>query len=119
MSSTQYSGTQLFSHVIPFPAPVVAVPGVSVEATERFDHAVGALERVMDILAVAAGVWSAYWIGVTRINPGVVRYSRDGIVTVGVGFGLLVVLLLEKYGDYRPDISLLAVRETERLLRVQ
>ncbi len=33
-------------------------------------------------------------------------------------FGLMVVLLLEKHGEYRPYLSLLAVRETERLLRV-
>jgi exopolysaccharide biosynthesis polyprenyl glycosylphosphotransferase len=32
--------------------------------------------------------------------------------------GVLVVLLLEKYGEYRPYLSLLAVRETERMLRV-
>ncbi len=30
----------------------------------------------------------------------------------------MVVLLLEKHGEYRPYLSLLAVRETERLLRV-
>ena len=29
-----------------------------------------------------------------------------------------MVLLLDKHGDYRPCLSLLAVRETERLLRV-
>ena len=34
------------------------------------------------------------------------------------GFALLMVLLLDKHGDYRPCLSLLAVRETERLLRV-
>ena len=37
---------------------------------------------------------------------------------LGVGFALLIVLLLEKHGDYQPWLSLLAVRETERLLRV-
>ena len=30
-----------------------------------------------------------------------------------------MVLLLDKHGDYRPCLSLLAVRETERLLRLQ
>ena len=45
--------------------------------------------------------------------------TRNGSVLVtAAAFALLMVLLLDKYGDYRSCLSLLAVRETERLLRV-
>ena len=33
-------------------------------------------------------------------------------------FALLFVILLERHGGYRPYVSLLAVRDTERVLRV-
>ena len=83
-----------------------------------FDLAIGALERALDLLAVAGGILVAYWLGAMRIDHYATVCSTGAVLIAGVGFGLLVVLLLDKYGDYRPDISLLAVRETERLLRV-
>ena len=118
MSSTPYSGTQSLSPVIPFPARTGARAGISSEAGEWFDVATGALQRGMDLLAVATGIWAAYWISATRLEPTAVRYSSAAVLITAAGFGLLVVLLLDKCGDYRPDVSLLAVRETERLLRV-
>src|SRR5208283_6227724 len=47
-----------------------------------------------------------------------VRYSPSGVLLSAAAFGLLFVILLERHGGYRPYVSLLAVRETERILRV-
>ena len=116
MSSTSYSGTSSLGTVIPFPGGIARANG-SAEAAEWFDSAIGVLQRAMDLVAVALGVWAAYRIGATRMDH-TPTYSTSTVLSTAIGFGILVVLLLEKYGDYRRDISLLAVRETERLLRV-
>src|SRR5215831_9287140 len=118
MSSTSYTGTHSLSPVIPFPRPIASRAALSAEIAAWFDLAVGAIERGMDILAVAAGSCIAHWMGTMRIHAEATRYSTSAVVATAIGFGLLVMLLLDKLGDYRRDISLLAVRETERLLRV-
>ncbi len=45
-------------------------------------------------------------------------FSTAAVTEVAALLALMVVLLLEKHGEYRPYLSLLAVRETERMLRV-
>lgn len=83
-----------------------------------FDRAVGLLERVMDFVAVVATAEAAYWISSVWLPSTAGNYANNTILTTSAGFALLIVLLLEKHGDYQPWLSLLAVRETERLLRV-
>ena len=65
-----------------------------------------------------AAVWSAYWISAAWREGPRAHYANDAVLVTAAGFALLMVLLLDKHGDYRPCLSLLAVRETERLLRV-
>ena len=72
----------------------------------------------MDFLAVAAAAWSSYWIHAAWREGSRAHYSNDAVLVTAAGFALLMVLLLDKHGDYRSCLSLLAVRETERLLRV-
>jgi len=112
MSSTQFSGISAVSRVIPFPPREEAGVGAGL------DGLVGAIERLADFLAVSAGVWASYWMDVAVQGRAEGPFSNDAVLAAAAGFGLLVVLLLDKYGDYRPCLSLLAVRETERLLRV-
>ncbi len=45
-------------------------------------------------------------------------YAPWTILLCASGFALLFVFLLERHGGYRPCVSLLAIRETERVLRV-
>ena len=46
------------------------------------------------------------------------QYPASPVVLPAAGFALLFVILLERHGGYRPYVGLLAVRETERILRV-
>lgn len=72
----------------------------------------------MDFCAVVAAIWLAYWIHATWRGPVETQYSKNAVLAFAAGFAVVMVLLLEKHGDYRRCLSLLAVRETERLLRV-
>ena len=78
----------------------------------------GALERGFDFLAVLTAVYSAYglyiWLGLGKQ----VHYPARDVLVCSAGFALLFMVLLERHGAYRPYGSLLAVRETERVLRV-
>ena len=69
----------------------------------------------MDFCAVTMAVGTAsWWTGFTNET----QDSWERMVFSAASLGLLTVLLLDKHGDYRACLSLLAVRETERLLRV-
>jgi len=46
------------------------------------------------------------------------QYQASTVLLSAAAFALLFVILLERRGGYRPYVSLLAVRETERILRV-
>ena len=118
MSTTPYSSVPAISRVIPFPSRGEAPAGIRLGGVCRFDVAIGAIERLMDFLAVVAGVWGSYWVHAAWRERGGAHISNDAVLTAAAGFAVVVVLLLEKYGDYQPCLSLLAVRETERLLRV-
>ena len=118
MISTQYPGVASIRRVIPFPSRGEARTGARIDALGRFDAVIGAIERLMDFLAVVAGVWASNWAHAAWREQGGSHFSNEAVLTAAAGFALVMVLLLEKYGDYRPCLSLLAVRETERLLRV-
>lgn len=106
--------------VIPFPSAAPdSRPGASSMGTRRrLDSFFGLAERLLDFLAVMCAVllaWACYrWVHPHR-PPG---FSIGALLECAALFALVFVLLLEKHGEYRPYLSLLAVRETERLLRV-
>ena len=118
MSSTQYPNAAQLSSVISFPAQSGARPGAATDNLRRVEIAIGLMERLLDFLAVVAAVWSAYWIHDAWREGMQAHYANDSVLATAAGFALLIVLLLDKHGDYRACLSLLAVRETERLLRV-
>ena len=118
MSSTSYTGTSSLGRVIPFPAYSSVRTSSATEVLHRFEVAAGLLERAMDFCAVAVAVLLACRIDVAWRGPFGTHYSNQAVTVAASGFGMLMVLLLESSGDYRPCLSLLAVRETERLLRV-
>jgi len=110
MCSTPYPGTAQVNAVLAFPAGKLDRAERRSSAIQRFETIVGALQRVLDLCAVFAAVWAA----LTNVTA---DYSTHARLEACVGFSLLLVWLLEVYGFYRPCLSLLAVRETERLLR--
>ncbi len=118
MSSTQYPGATPLSPVILFPSQAEARTGIATENVRHVEIAVGLAERLLDFLAVVAAVWASYWIHAAWREGPQAHYSDEAVLITASGFALLMVLLLDKHGDYKPCLSLMAVRETERLLRV-
>ncbi len=114
MSSTSYPGTASLSPVIPFPSRTIDRAQWE-KSLHGFDAAVAAIERVTDFCAVVVAVEAAAW-WVRAANAA--HCSPERVMICAISLGVLIVLLLDKNGDYRPCLSLLAVRETERLLRV-
>jgi exopolysaccharide biosynthesis polyprenyl glycosylphosphotransferase len=106
--------------VIPFPstAPVSRRGAVAPSAPRPLTSLIGGIERLLDLASVVAGVLLPFAISAARRGHRVTAVSNAVVVEAAALFGLAVVLLLERYGEYRPYWSLLAVRETERLLRV-
>jgi exopolysaccharide biosynthesis polyprenyl glycosylphosphotransferase len=76
-----------------------------------------AAEHAFDFLAILGAIYFAY--GLYRVLGGdKAHYSASSLLACAAGFALMFVLLLERYGAYRPYLSLLGIRETERILRV-
>ncbi|MFZ0705935.1 MAG: exopolysaccharide biosynthesis polyprenyl glycosylphosphotransferase [Candidatus Korobacteraceae bacterium] len=106
--------------VVPFPPGTADGQGrtLAVSSPRRLPSILAVFERLLDWLAVVCGVLLPVEIYGLRHPEHLAGLSRAAVVEVAALFGLMVVLLLEKHGEYRPYLSLLAVRETERLLRV-
>src|SRR5271169_3160047 len=117
MGATQYPGAAPLSTVIPFPVRSESQTGAAGENVRRVELAIGLIERLLDFVSVMAGVCSACWIEAAWRGRPRVHSLNASVLLAAAGFGLVMVLLLDKHGDYRPCLSLLAVRETERLLR--
>jgi exopolysaccharide biosynthesis polyprenyl glycosylphosphotransferase len=106
--------------VVPFPS--AAADGqrgaLAVGAPRRLSSSITVVERSLDWLAVVCGVLLPLEFYRLRQPDLLADVSTLALTEVAALFALVVVLLLEKHGEYRPYLSLLAVRETERLLRV-
>ena len=75
-------------------------------------------ERCMDGLAVFVAIYCAYTVsGLVGIGSQA-TYSTSIVLLSAAAFALLFVMLLDRRGGYRPYVSLLAIRDTERILRV-
>src|SRR5271165_6032951 len=118
MSTTPYTNVAPLGSVIPFPYRAEQRAKTKATWLRRVDSGLAVVERVMDFAAVCVAVIASCKLTAGWSGYGDTGYAREAIGTVAVACGLLTVLLLERYGDYRPCLSLLAVRETERLLRV-
>src|SRR5271166_6091553 len=85
-------------------------------------HLVGALfnaaERCVDVAAIIAAVYCACALYRLLGLGSQMQYQASTVLLSAGAFAVLFVILMERRGGYRPDVSLLAVRETERILRV-
>src|SRR5271166_912393 len=77
-----------------------------------------AAERCVDVAAIIAAVYCACALYRLLGLGSQVQYQASTVLLSAAAFAVLFVILLERRGGYRPDVSLLAVRETERILRV-
>jgi exopolysaccharide biosynthesis polyprenyl glycosylphosphotransferase len=94
--------------------PSTAIPKIR----ERFELAVGILERTADLVAVASAATLAYaTYEFLRIGKNL-HYSAETVLLTILGFSVMFVLMLDHDGAYKQANSLLRIRETERVLRV-
>src|SRR5271166_3626593 len=91
---------------------------VVVESGRLLGVCLHATERVVDVLTIIAAVYCAYVLNRVLGSENQEQYPASAVLLSAAAFGLLFVILLERHGGYRPYVSLLAVRETERILRV-
>jgi len=77
-----------------------------------------AAERCTDVLAIITAVYCAYALYRLLGVGSQVQYPTSAVLLSAAAFALLFVILLERHGGYRSYVSLLAVRDTERVLRV-
>jgi len=77
-----------------------------------------AAEKLLDFFAVLGAVYVAHALYQALEPQRVTAYTPSTILFCAAAFALLFVFLLERHGGYRPSMSLLAIRETERILRV-
>ena len=75
-------------------------------------------EKLLDVSAVIAAVFVAN-AAYTLLEPDRAVYHSTSTIWLCAGsFALLFVFLFDRHGGYLPCVSLLAIRETERILRV-
>jgi len=88
------------------------------EWTGYLARALAGGEKLFDFVTVMAAIYTADALTLLlRSGTPEWRTSSALLFSAG-GFALLFVFLLERHGGYRPCLSLLAIRETERVLRV-
>jgi exopolysaccharide biosynthesis polyprenyl glycosylphosphotransferase len=75
-------------------------------------------EKSFDFLAVLSAVYLADVVYKALESEQAASYAPSNVFFCAAAFALLFVFLLERHGGYRPSVSLLAIRETERILRV-
>jgi lipopolysaccharide/colanic/teichoic acid biosynthesis glycosyltransferase len=111
MGLTPYPRAASLSQVLRFPRRNSGDAETRTASLRRFELSVGVAERVLDTFAGLAGVVLATFCVSRAVWP------IETLAVAGLVIGALMVGLLEIHGYYRPCLSLLAVRETERLLR--
>src|SRR5271169_6894252 len=77
-----------------------------------------AAERSVDMVAIVAAVYCACGLYRLLSAGSQLQYPPSALLILAAAFALLFVILLERHGGYRPYVGLLAVRDTERILRV-
>ncbi len=82
------------------------------------EKVVSSLERVLDFFTVAGAVSSSYFLYSIFTAGTRAHYSAMELLFASSAYAFVFTMLLDRHGEYRPYLSLLSVRESERLLRV-
>ena len=88
------------------------------EARKLLGVLLNAAERCVDFLAIITAVYCAYALYHLMGAGSQVQYPASAVLMSAAGFACVFVILLERHGGYRPYVSLLGIRDTERVLRV-
>jgi exopolysaccharide biosynthesis polyprenyl glycosylphosphotransferase len=118
-TSPAHSATTSNAQDVFFPLPG-AVPTFRVRSAspDALWGVLSSAERGLDFVAVIAAVYTAYLFSRPLRASAPLQYAPSKVLFGAAGFALLFVFLLERHDAYRPWVSLLAIRETERVLRV-
>jgi exopolysaccharide biosynthesis polyprenyl glycosylphosphotransferase len=104
--------------LFPSPSEVSVGRAEAADARSLLEPVLNAAERALDCLAVTMAVCSAYALYRVLGAGQQARYPASAVLLGAAAFAVLFVILLERHGSYGTYHSLLAVRETERILRV-
>jgi exopolysaccharide biosynthesis polyprenyl glycosylphosphotransferase len=91
---------------------------VTAERSIELGSFFGAAEKLLDFFAVLGAVYVADALHRVLEPERAAACTPSTVFLCAAAFALLFVFLLDRYGSYRPCVSLLAIRETERTLRV-
>jgi exopolysaccharide biosynthesis polyprenyl glycosylphosphotransferase len=102
----------------PSASEVSVISAEAADSRSLLEPLLSAGERVLDFLAAALAVCSACALYRVLGAGHQARYPASAVLLGAAVFAVLFVILLERQGGYGTYHSLLAVRETERILRV-
>ena len=90
--------------VVPFPPGTAdgQARTLTVSSPRRLPSILAVVERLLDWLAVLCGVLLPVQMYSLRHPDHLAGFSKAAVIEVAALFGLMVVLLLEKHGEYRP-----------------
>lgn len=117
-TSNQISESMLSSDSEPLAARALSLAeGSRYETRTRFRRLLTASEIAIDLLTITGAIALSYliyhWLHLGKH----VQYPGQVIPELGIIFASVNVWILGRNGAYRPDNSLLQIRETERILR--
>jgi exopolysaccharide biosynthesis polyprenyl glycosylphosphotransferase len=91
---------------------------IATDSNRWSSYVLATFEKLLDLSTVVTAVFVAD-AAYSRIAPdGTAPYATSTMWICASTFALLFVFLFDRHGGYRPCVSLLAIRETERILRV-
>jgi exopolysaccharide biosynthesis polyprenyl glycosylphosphotransferase len=96
----------------------VDLPLITPAGCNRLASLLPGAEKILDFLTIAAAVYLSLGLYQMLQPSRVLSYGGSAVFLWVSFFALLFVFLMERHGGYRPSVSLLAIRETERILRV-
>jgi exopolysaccharide biosynthesis polyprenyl glycosylphosphotransferase len=112
--------SNLADKLVRMPATEQAVPRVGARASTWFDghfeHFVIIIELMADLLTAFFAAQLVYAVHVHFNFPN--GHTRLEVLATSFGFGLFIILLLDRENAYRRGNGLLRIRDTERVLRV-
>ncbi len=95
-----------------------AFTAVSDRLSSNLGILLNSAEKTLDFMAVVAAVYAAYSLHLLSSDGRQAPYAPSALLLYSAAFALLFVIQLERRGGYRTYVSLLGIRETERVLRV-
>ncbi|HEX4485963.1 MAG TPA: sugar transferase [Terriglobales bacterium] len=109
---------QGFGESTPAHVQVNVIAPARPNAATHFRRGVRICEIFADLVTITIAVIAGYGVYETFSLGKHVHYELQTVLTLGIAFSVVMILMLDRAGAYRSGNSLLRVRETEQVLRV-